>query len=423
MTDPELDEGSHSTDHPPFRLRSRRRLLLPDIAPPTRAELRWAAEQRRVRRAERRAAPAVVEAPPELTTEPPAIEPVAANVADEIPDWLAADSPFAVEEPEPEPQPEPEPEPEPVDPAPAEPVVFEHRQPVALEPVEEDIPRFARLRSPRVRALRPDWLDRGPLFDDPDDIDMPDVEPSLDLDFHPATVSPSPWHASELPDEDEVADADDLDELGEAADDPDDFVDVWEDAKPLVAEPDPEPPPFHDAIADDPFGLTDLTPWRPQSADDDDDGGTDVPPVVSQVLVVRDSDGSGHSRIAVLDEPAFLAGDDDDDDVVLPRQPLRGSAPDIEERYEYEPAPAVPKVWEGRPAPMYWRVLRLRHIRPNGWLRALFFEGSVALSVVLVLAGLASVWTIVVLPIVVAVIVKANDVLVGSLRRSFRAPD
>jgi len=98
-------------------------------------------------------------------------------------------------------------------------------------------------------------------------------------------------------------------------------------------------------------------------------------------------------------------------------------APDIEERYEYEPAPAVPKVWHGRPAPLYWRVLRLRHIRPNGWLRALFFEGSVALSVVLVLAGLASVWTIVVLPIVVAVIVKANDVLVGNLRRSFRPPD
>ena len=66
---------------------------------------------------------------------------------------------------------------------------------------------------------------------------------------------------------------------------------------------------------------------------------------------------------------------------------------------------------------MYWRLLRLRHIQPNGWLRALFVEGSVGLAVVLVLAEKASIWTIIALPIVVAVLVKANDVVAGALRR------
>lgn len=85
-------------------------------------------------------------------------------------------------------------------------------------------------------------------------------------------------------------------------------------------------------------------------------------------------------------------------------------------------APAVPSEVDGRPAPLYWRLLRLRYTRPNGWLRALFFEGAVAVAVVLVLAEVASVWTIVVLPFVVAVVVKANDILAGSLQRSYQSP-
>jgi hypothetical protein len=72
------------------------------------------------------------------------------------------------------------------------------------------------------------------------------------------------------------------------------------------------------------------------------------------------------------------------------------------------------------PVPLYWRLLRLRHIRPNGWLRALFFEGAVALAVVLALAGVASVWTVVVLPFVVALLVKANDVVAGGIERAAR---
>jgi hypothetical protein len=68
--------------------------------------------------------------------------------------------------------------------------------------------------------------------------------------------------------------------------------------------------------------------------------------------------------------------------------------------------------------PMYWRLLRLRYVRPNGWLRALFVEGSVGLAVVLVLAEKASIWTILALPVVVAVLVKANDLVAGALSRS-----
>jgi hypothetical protein len=75
--------------------------------------------------------------------------------------------------------------------------------------------------------------------------------------------------------------------------------------------------------------------------------------------------------------------------------------------------------------PLYWRVLRLRHVRPNSWQRALFFEGSLAVAVVLVLADLASAWLLLVLPAAVAAVVKGNDVLVGWLRadRPVAAPE
>jgi hypothetical protein len=66
--------------------------------------------------------------------------------------------------------------------------------------------------------------------------------------------------------------------------------------------------------------------------------------------------------------------------------------------------------------PLYWRLLRLRHVRPNSWQRAVFFEGSIAVGAVLVLADLASAWLLIVLPVAVAVVVKAHDVLVGWLR-------
>jgi hypothetical protein len=67
-------------------------------------------------------------------------------------------------------------------------------------------------------------------------------------------------------------------------------------------------------------------------------------------------------------------------------------------------------------APLYWRLLRLRNVRPNGWQRVILVEGVLALSLVLVLADVASAWTLLVLPLASALVVKAHDVLVGVLR-------
>jgi len=69
-------------------------------------------------------------------------------------------------------------------------------------------------------------------------------------------------------------------------------------------------------------------------------------------------------------------------------------------------------------APLYWRVLRLRHLRPNGWQRAILVEGVIGLSVVLVLADVASAWTLLVMPLASAAVVKGHDVLLGMLQGS-----
>lgn len=68
--------------------------------------------------------------------------------------------------------------------------------------------------------------------------------------------------------------------------------------------------------------------------------------------------------------------------------------------------------------PLYWRLLRLRHVHPNGWQRALLADLPIAVAVVLVLADVASAWTLLALPVAVALAVKANDLLVGLLRPS-----
>ena len=67
--------------------------------------------------------------------------------------------------------------------------------------------------------------------------------------------------------------------------------------------------------------------------------------------------------------------------------------------------------------PLYPRLLRLQHIAPNAWQRALLGEGAIALAVLLVLADVATAWTIVVLPLAVAAVVKAHDLLAGHLDR------
>lgn len=68
----------------------------------------------------------------------------------------------------------------------------------------------------------------------------------------------------------------------------------------------------------------------------------------------------------------------------------------------------------------YTRLLRLRHLDPNGWQRALFGEGSVVAAALLVLADVATAWTLLVLPVAVAGTVKAHDLLMGRLGRPIR---
>ncbi len=68
--------------------------------------------------------------------------------------------------------------------------------------------------------------------------------------------------------------------------------------------------------------------------------------------------------------------------------------------------------------PLYCRLLALRHVRPNAWQRALLAEGTIALAAILVLADLATAWTLLVLPLAVALVVKAHDLLAGVLTRT-----
>ncbi len=65
--------------------------------------------------------------------------------------------------------------------------------------------------------------------------------------------------------------------------------------------------------------------------------------------------------------------------------------------------------------PLYARLLRLRHLRLGAWQRAVLGEGTLALAAVLVLADLVSAWALLVLPVVVAAVVKAHDVVAGVL--------
>lgn len=70
---------------------------------------------------------------------------------------------------------------------------------------------------------------------------------------------------------------------------------------------------------------------------------------------------------------------------------------------------------ESRHRPLYARVLGLQYLRPSGLLCFLFFEGSVALGVLLALAELVNWWVVAVLPGAVAVMVKLNDVVAGTI--------
>ena len=65
--------------------------------------------------------------------------------------------------------------------------------------------------------------------------------------------------------------------------------------------------------------------------------------------------------------------------------------------------------------PLYERALRLRHVRVSSWQRALLADGAVVLALLLVLADLASAWLLIALPLSIAAVVKAHDLLAGQL--------
>ena len=72
--------------------------------------------------------------------------------------------------------------------------------------------------------------------------------------------------------------------------------------------------------------------------------------------------------------------------------------------------------------PLYPRLLGLRHVHPNAWQRAALGEGAIGAGVLLAMADLASAWSIVALPVAVAAIVKAHDLLQGLLDRGSVPP-
>ncbi|HEX5542696.1 MAG TPA: hypothetical protein VFX60_14240 [Micromonospora sp.] len=70
------------------------------------------------------------------------------------------------------------------------------------------------------------------------------------------------------------------------------------------------------------------------------------------------------------------------------------------------------------PRPLYARVLRLRQLNPSGATCFLFLEGSALFGLVLALAELVPWWAIVVLPLLVAVMVKVNDAVAAAVLRA-----
>jgi hypothetical protein len=72
--------------------------------------------------------------------------------------------------------------------------------------------------------------------------------------------------------------------------------------------------------------------------------------------------------------------------------------------------------------PLYARMLRLRHLTPSGFLCFVFLEGAVALGILLALAELVSWWGVLVLPAMVALMVKLNDALAGMLAPQAAVP-
>ena len=119
-----------------------------------------------------------------------------------------------------------------------------------------------------------------------------------------------------------------------------------------------------------------------------------------------------------LPVPARFRGDAESADAAPKESSSLTARPPVAATPSASPAsPAAPNKPKAPRRPLYVRLLHLRHIAPNAWQRAVLGEGSLGLAIVLVLADLATAWTLLVLPLAVAAVVKAHDLLAWLLGR------
>ena len=70
-----------------------------------------------------------------------------------------------------------------------------------------------------------------------------------------------------------------------------------------------------------------------------------------------------------------------------------------------------------RSRPLYFRLLRVRHLTVRPTTLFLLFEGSITLALLLYLADVVDGWGVLAIPVVVAIMVKLNDSVAGALIR------
>jgi hypothetical protein len=92
-----------------------------------------------------------------------------------------------------------------------------------------------------------------------------------------------------------------------------------------------------------------------------------------------------------------------DDDAVLPPAPVG-----LGDKFRHLLA-------SDQSAPLYPRLLRLQHVQPKAWQRALLVEGMAVAGGLVALADKATSWAPVILPVAAAAVVKFHDVLAGVL--------
>ncbi len=69
----------------------------------------------------------------------------------------------------------------------------------------------------------------------------------------------------------------------------------------------------------------------------------------------------------------------------------------------------------GTTRPLYFRALRIRHLRVRPWVVFLLFEGSFVLAILLAFAEIVDWWGVLIIPAVVAIMVKVNDMVAAAM--------